>query len=1793
MDPHPPFDHQHYRRAHPGHHYPDQHRHYADQHLAGGMGGSAAPARSRYDYDSHPIQYFPPDQQHHLPRIHHHPPPPPPLPLPPPPPLHRHDAPHYAPLPLRAPPETYSPPPYRSLSPHHHYHPQRHGGDDFRAPDEIRRVPSRHHQHHHMPEHHHHHHQPQLPWEAVEAERRHYAPLQLPSDSRKRHRCALHDSGDLESTSSSGPAPRRQRHTSYSSDDDFVDRTASHPSYSRHEAFGMHSDSKGNRKMQTSAPTMLPDSPRKIDPGYPRCASQKSAPARVSVWQRIEENPSLYTPSSPRKLAKEVHISPSKTKNVGCAPKELASVISLDCKAVSPSKSKSNGSASKESANVISLDHKAKNVDCKNSGDNGGTKKSTGKKSEKVLASVLVKPSPESKEKQMPVKQATRKPDKIQNNVPGFTNGSTRFTACPGVGVKKVKKIVIKKIVRKIDARDKQMSSSAILEQKDIVDASANGCEKEEGEITTSSYEKDDNSALNLISTSDTGVSSVVAEKEQNDCLLNPCKSNAASAIASVGILDTERVSGSQHHEKEDGEIVMDPGDINATLVVDSMKALDTIGSEHPGDRVCMDFGGQNSAVLDGNDDSHMEKDGMAIPGAINVVVACNSPRMSDTMKLHEFDVLKAMTGNNTACVNGVNGDTNEVWESINIRRENSNVLLGSNGEGDLFTNNLFRSPSTAEASVTAGKDVHRKKGSEMCIASLGDTVETSKISESSMTEDTHKEEGNMLPSPRDKGRVSVSSQGALNSMELSVNEEIQDKDGRISTEPSKANASITHHSNARDGLEASASEDVQDKECITSIELHDAATSVANHEKAPNIMEFSMDENIQKKESQMSIDSNALKTTQRKEAHYKAEAFTNRIVGSEVCRSHIDSDETHVDALDNSVDAPHFVLAGAPEDIHTQELLHDQRIALDKSNLHWEAVDVESSNFPLANNDVGKDTISQAAETIHIRKADLSCANNLSLLQSHDSPSLSDNSDHSLPTALTLGNNTYFSSAESEQPEENHKLMELSKVLDDVTTMEFGKIENGNSESGDDLIKADAQNWLTLPLSVNYLNDDATVSTDKFDLEQNVDEGTSVSQDHAIMPDMDQYGNIDAFNGQDRSLKLSCSDMSQSDLLVLKERNKNIENKSGELTASRVLDPGRAYHSSTMDPVIESSTKPDLLSSWMGSILSEAAEEHQQSKSTPDTTFGPKEDTRKTLPDPLVNSALRSPPRINVASSTVSKVPTKPVALPGSSREALRLNPNARHRTWHRDSVSSCKSYLHASQPSGLPPKLPLKKNGKTQNCYIRKGNALIRNPATGNHPQSSSCLDAPSKLSKPIMRRSMNFVRKVDSNDAVAHPNISVERPKTPPLPLHARSITTNISEPFPQPLQKQQVPETEKKDSSGQANLGVDNPGVSSRQKSEPLDAGKMVYVRPKSNKLVASQGQQSCDSISGSTDKAENSNTGETKVLMCASSNKNLTVSKDRPHKALQTINTVGSFSHVWTLSGQHPQRKPFVGMTQVKAFPRILPWKRKVFSHNYTSSLGIVRKLLKTRKRGTIYTVSTNGFSLRKSGLLSFDGSSLKWSRSLEKGSQKVNEEATLAVAEIDRKKRERRKSLRNKGRNDQYAIAVASRNNHHTSSDSRMPSTCNEYVRINKGNQLVRNPKKVIRMLASLCSNASCKLTHKVLPERMPDCSYFLRGLCSNTACPYRHVKVNANAPVCEDFLRGYCADGDECRKKHSYVCPVFEATGECPQQSRCKLHHPKKKTKSKRSRVDTLQNNNWGRYFDSSIGEGSEMAYI
>lgn len=50
-----------------------------------------------------------------------------------------------------------------------------------------------------------------------------------------------------------------------------------------------------------------------------------------------------------------------------------------------------------------------------------------------------------------------------------------------------------------------------------------------------------------------------------------------------------------------------------------------------------------------------------------------------------------------------------------------------------------------------------------------------------------------------------------------------------------------------------------------------------------------------------------------------------------------------------------------------------------------------------------------------------------------------------------------------------------------------------------------------------------------------------------------------------------------------------------------------------------------------------------------------------------------------------------------------------------------------------------------------------------------------------------------------------------------------------------------------------------------------------------------------------------------------------------------------------------------------------------------------KKLLLLRKRDTVYTRSTRGFSLWKSKVLGIGGSSLKWSKSIEKHSKKANE----------------------------------------------------------------------------------------------------------------------------------------------------------------------------------------------------------
>ncbi|XP_032924776.1 zinc finger CCCH domain-containing protein 3 [Catharus ustulatus] len=125
----------------------------------------------------------------------------------------------------------------------------------------------------------------------------------------------------------------------------------------------------------------------------------------------------------------------------------------------------------------------------------------------------------------------------------------------------------------------------------------------------------------------------------------------------------------------------------------------------------------------------------------------------------------------------------------------------------------------------------------------------------------------------------------------------------------------------------------------------------------------------------------------------------------------------------------------------------------------------------------------------------------------------------------------------------------------------------------------------------------------------------------------------------------------------------------------------------------------------------------------------------------------------------------------------------------------------------------------------------------------------------------------------------------------------------------------------------------------------------------------------------------------------------------------------------------------------------------------------------------------------------------------------------------------------------------------------------NRFGRCNRGDRCpyIHDPEKVAvctRFLRGTCkkTDGTCPFSHKVSKDKMPVCSYYLKGICSNSNCPYSHVYVSRKAEVCQDFLKGYCPMGEKCKKKHTLVCPDFAKKGVCPKGAQCKLLHPQKR---------------------------------
>ncbi|XP_054446524.1 zinc finger CCCH domain-containing protein 3 [Pteronotus mesoamericanus] len=131
----------------------------------------------------------------------------------------------------------------------------------------------------------------------------------------------------------------------------------------------------------------------------------------------------------------------------------------------------------------------------------------------------------------------------------------------------------------------------------------------------------------------------------------------------------------------------------------------------------------------------------------------------------------------------------------------------------------------------------------------------------------------------------------------------------------------------------------------------------------------------------------------------------------------------------------------------------------------------------------------------------------------------------------------------------------------------------------------------------------------------------------------------------------------------------------------------------------------------------------------------------------------------------------------------------------------------------------------------------------------------------------------------------------------------------------------------------------------------------------------------------------------------------------------------------------------------------------------------------------------------------------------------------------------------------------------------------NRFGRCNRGEHCpyIHDPEKVAvctRFVRGTCkkTDGTCPFSHQVSKEKMPVCSYFLKGICSNSSCPYSHVYVSRKAEVCADFLKGYCPLGAKCKKKHTLLCPDFSRSGSCPRGAQCQLLHRNRKRLGRRA---------------------------
>ncbi|KAG7587358.1 Zinc finger CCCH-type [Arabidopsis thaliana x Arabidopsis arenosa] len=503
-------------------------------------------------------------------------------------------------------------------------------------------------------------------------------------------------------------------------------------------------------------------------------------------------------------------------------------------------------------------------------------------------------------------------------------------------------------------------------------------------------------------------------------------------------------------------------------------------------------------------------------------------------------------------------------------------------------------------------------------------------------------------------------------------------------------------------------------------------------------------------------------------------------------------------------------------------------------------------------------------------------------------------------------------------------------------------------------------------------------------------------------------------------------------------------------------------------------------------------------------------------------------------------------------------------HHTWHRKSTTS------ASPLVAVKPKVTV----QSSSTYVRKGNSLLRKPSPGSLGDTL-----------PLLTHSMPPSDSTSSGKCALSPGMD------PP----ANGL-----------------------------------PGSSNPPKLESSNPSKILYVKRKANQFVAASDMHGASNSRippcGSYFKRSKSQLVRNSKSLANQD----TFLSDEASNSQTAAKMVSKRSSSLALSKFEPvsRKANRVHISLQKMVPQPVSWKRSTYWRRLMNPASVLlngsfsiasRKLRLMRKRHTIYTRSTNGCSLTKSKVLSIGGSHFKWSKSIERGSKKPEflsdiESSRFCPSESMKDTKISSNPKRLVIKNDK---SVWIRNCNQLARDPKKRTCvltnekvrwslnnvrlrvakkmkyCQFFTRFGKCNKddgkcpYVHDPSKIAvctKFLSGLCANPECKLTHKVVPESMPDCYYYLQGLCNNEPCPYRHVHVHQNAAICEGFLRGYCSDGNECRKKHTYTCPVFEATGSCRQGSECKLHHPKNLSEGKKRKRASEPWHKYvsGRYFGS-----------